>query len=97
VTDFGIARAVNTEESLTQTGAVMGTATYFSPEQAEGMGVDSRSDIYSLRRRDLRDGHGPPPVPSATRRWRWHQARARAPARAARDQPRVPPDSKRSS
>jgi serine/threonine-protein kinase len=48
VTDFGIARAVNTEESLTQTGAVMGTATYFSPEQAEGMGVDSRTDIYSL-------------------------------------------------
>jgi serine/threonine-protein kinase len=48
VTDFGIARAVNTEESLTQTGAVMGTATYFSPEQAEGMGVDARSDIYSL-------------------------------------------------
>ncbi len=48
VTDFGIARAVNTEESLTQTGAVMGTATYFSPEQAEGIGVDARSDIYSL-------------------------------------------------
>ena len=48
VTDFGIARAVNTEESLTQTGAVMGTAPYFSPEQAEGMGVDARSDIYSL-------------------------------------------------
>ena len=48
VTDFGIARAVNTEESLTQTGAVMGTATYFSPEQAEGLGVDKRSDIYSL-------------------------------------------------
>ena len=48
VTDFGIARAVNTEETLTQTGAVMGTAAYFSPEQAEGKGVDSRSDIYSL-------------------------------------------------
>src|SRR5580658_4771187 len=48
VTDFGIARAVNTEESLTQTGAVMGTAAYFSPEQAEGYGVDARSDIYSL-------------------------------------------------
>jgi serine/threonine-protein kinase len=48
VTDFGIARAVNTEESLTQTGAVMGTATYFSPEQAEGIGVDARTDIYSL-------------------------------------------------
>ncbi len=48
VTDFGIARAVNTEDSLTQTGAVMGTATYFSPEQAEGQGVDARSDLYSL-------------------------------------------------
>ena len=48
VTDFGIARAMNTEESLTQTGAVMGTAAYFSPEQAEGKGVDARSDIYSL-------------------------------------------------
>src|SRR5271165_6451372 len=48
VTDFGIARAINTEESLTQTGAVMGTATYFSPEQTEGIGVDARSDIYSL-------------------------------------------------
>ncbi|HXQ18394.1 MAG TPA: Stk1 family PASTA domain-containing Ser/Thr kinase [Acidimicrobiales bacterium] len=48
VTDFGIARAMNTEESLTQTGAVMGTATYFSPEQAEGVGVDARSDVYSL-------------------------------------------------
>ena len=48
VTDFGIARAINTEESLTQTGAVMGTATYFSPEQAEGMGIDARSDLYSL-------------------------------------------------
>ncbi len=48
VTDFGIARASNTTESLTQTGAVMGTATYFSPEQAQGLSVDGRSDIYSL-------------------------------------------------
>jgi serine/threonine-protein kinase len=48
VADFGIARAANTEESLTQTGAVMGTATYFSPEQAQGKGVDARSDVYSL-------------------------------------------------
>jgi serine/threonine-protein kinase len=48
VADFGIARAANTEGDLTQTGAVMGTATYFSPEQAQGDDVDARSDVYSL-------------------------------------------------
>ncbi|HLY84068.1 MAG TPA: Stk1 family PASTA domain-containing Ser/Thr kinase, partial [Acidimicrobiales bacterium] len=48
VADFGIARAVGTQEGLTQTGAVMGTATYFSPEQAQGYPVDARSDVYSL-------------------------------------------------
>jgi serine/threonine-protein kinase len=48
VADFGIARAVGTDESVTQTGLVMGTATYFSPEQAQGLGVDGRSDVYSL-------------------------------------------------
>jgi beta-lactam-binding protein with PASTA domain len=48
VTDFGIARAVGAKEGLTQTGAVMGTATYFSPEQAQGFAVDARSDVYSL-------------------------------------------------
>jgi serine/threonine-protein kinase len=48
VTDFGIARAGDPAESLTQTGAVMGTATYFSPEQAQGHNIDPRSDVYSL-------------------------------------------------
>jgi serine/threonine-protein kinase len=48
VTDFGIARAANSDQDLTQTGAVMGTATYFSPEQAQGHRVDGRSDVYSL-------------------------------------------------
>ncbi len=48
VTDFGIARANDPQESLTQTGAVMGTATYFSPEQAQGVAIDPRSDVYSL-------------------------------------------------
>ncbi|MFM7819749.1 MAG: Stk1 family PASTA domain-containing Ser/Thr kinase [Actinomycetota bacterium] len=50
VTDFGIARALGAgvEEGLTQTGAVMGTATYFSPEQAQGVFTDQRTDIYSL-------------------------------------------------
>lgn len=50
VVDFGIARAISatSDDDLTQTGAVMGTATYLSPEQARGQPADPRSDIYSL-------------------------------------------------
>ena len=49
VTDFGIARALSSpDDDLTQAGSVMGTATYFSPEQAQGLPVDPRSDLYSL-------------------------------------------------
>jgi serine/threonine-protein kinase len=50
VADFGIARAISdsSEQNLTKTGSVMGTATYFSPEQARGASVDPRSDVYSL-------------------------------------------------
>jgi eukaryotic-like serine/threonine-protein kinase len=48
VTDFGIAQAVAAEDHLAEEGSVMGTATYFSPEQAEGAALDGRSDVYSL-------------------------------------------------
>jgi beta-lactam-binding protein with PASTA domain/predicted Ser/Thr protein kinase len=47
VMDFGIARTA-TGDTLTQTAAVLGTASYLSPEQAQGEPVDARSDIYSL-------------------------------------------------
>jgi beta-lactam-binding protein with PASTA domain/predicted Ser/Thr protein kinase len=47
VADFGIARA-ESSDTLTKTGAVLGTATYFSPEQAQGLALDGRSDVYSL-------------------------------------------------
>lgn len=45
--DFGIARALDNSATMTQTAAVVGTAQYFSPEQARGEQVDFRSDIYS--------------------------------------------------
>ncbi|HEX2026312.1 MAG TPA: Stk1 family PASTA domain-containing Ser/Thr kinase [Actinomycetota bacterium] len=47
VMDFGIART-STGDTLTQTAAILGTASYLSPEQAQGATVDARSDIYSL-------------------------------------------------
>src|SRR5215469_16616729 len=47
VTDFGLARALSGELSMTQTAQVIGTAQYLSPEQARGERVDARSDLYS--------------------------------------------------
>lgn len=49
LTDFGVARAVDTGEPLTLHGSVIGTPHYMSPEQASGRSdIDGRSDIYSL-------------------------------------------------
>ncbi len=48
VMDFGIARAMaDANATMTQTQAVIGTAQYLSPEQAQGQSVDARSDLYS--------------------------------------------------
>src|SRR3954469_16878221 len=46
VTDFGIARAGASD--MTETGAIMGTAAYLSPEQAQGHAVSASSDLYSI-------------------------------------------------
>src|SRR5262249_56830931 len=46
VTDFGIARAGASD--MTETGSIMGTAQYLSPEQAQGLAVGAGSDLYSL-------------------------------------------------
>jgi serine/threonine protein kinase len=48
VADFGIAKAAFVTSDITTTGAILGTVTYLSPEQARGQEPDSRSDIYSL-------------------------------------------------
>jgi eukaryotic-like serine/threonine-protein kinase len=47
VTDFGIARA-KAEDAITESGMVLGTSDYLSPEQARGLPADARSDVYSL-------------------------------------------------
>jgi serine/threonine-protein kinase len=48
VTDFGIARSLDVERGVTQTGTVLGTSNYIAPEQASGRPVDERTDVYSL-------------------------------------------------
>jgi len=48
VTDFGIVSLQNEESDITKTGAVLGTASYISPEQAQGKPVSIESDLYSL-------------------------------------------------
>ncbi|WP_268765822.1 Stk1 family PASTA domain-containing Ser/Thr kinase [Leifsonia sp. Root227] len=48
VMDFGIARAISdSSATVAQTTAILGTASYFSPEQAKGESVDARTDLYS--------------------------------------------------
>jgi tRNA A-37 threonylcarbamoyl transferase component Bud32 len=48
VTDFGIARSLDVQKGVTQTGTVLGTSNYIAPEQASGDGASVQSDVYSL-------------------------------------------------
>jgi len=48
VTDFGIARSLDVQHSVTHTGTVLGTSDYIAPEQAQGSAVDEHTDVYSL-------------------------------------------------
>jgi serine/threonine-protein kinase len=48
VTDFGIARSLDVQQGMTQTGTVLGTSDYIAPEQAQGQRVDEHTDVYSL-------------------------------------------------
>ena len=62
LTDFGLA-AIVTERGVTQTGTVMGTFYYMSPEQARGEKLDARSDIFSLGATFYEMLTGQPPFP----------------------------------
>src|SRR5436190_269633 len=46
--DFGVARIDDDDSVVTRTGALLGTPSFMSPEQAQGMEVDARSDLYSV-------------------------------------------------
>ena len=48
LSDFGIARSLESDHQLTMAGVAIGTPTYMSPEQIDGLTVDGRSDLYSL-------------------------------------------------
>ena len=45
VTDFGIARSLDVEHGMTQTGTILGTSNYIAPEQASGQPVEARTDV----------------------------------------------------
>jgi serine/threonine-protein kinase PpkA len=48
LSDFGIARAIHRDSNMTQTGMVVGTPSYMSPEQAQGEVLSGSADLYSL-------------------------------------------------
>ena len=93
ITDFGLARRGDSDSGLTQTGAVLGTPSYMSPEQAEGRkSVGPASDIYSLGAILYECLTGRPPFRAATIIETIQQVKNQEPLAPAKVNPAVPRD-----
>jgi hypothetical protein len=92
ITDFGISKALKADTQYTSTGEMVGTPSYLSPEQAQSLPVDGRSDQYSLACVGYRMvvGHLPLSAESVHAMMYKHIYEMPTPARAAR--PEVPAD-----
>jgi len=90
ITDFGVARSL-ASTGLTQSGAVVGTPDYLSPEQARGEAVDARSDLYALGLILYEMLAGAMPFAGGTVHEVLAQRMLRAPAPVTRQRPQTPP------
>jgi serine/threonine protein kinase len=91
LSDFGVSKRSETTSSLTQTGQLVGTLNYLSPEQIEGRPVDARTDVYALACTAFEMLSGTPPFKrDQSMAVLWAQLSADPPA-LTRRRPDLPP------
>jgi YD repeat-containing protein len=94
ISDFGLAKRIDTDSARTRTGVIMGTPSYMAPEQALGKSkeIGPACDIYALGAILYELLTGRPPFKAATMLETMEQVRGRDPAPPRRLRPAVPPD-----